>query len=92
MFVLLTMQNRYLDSHPVSIDKLNQIFLIIITLSVLLFFAIVIGRTEDGGVMMEDLEALQMEFETLLNAVVIRSTNLQREIAGMTEKVFVFLM
>ena len=86
------MQNRYLDSHPVSIDKLNQFFLIIITLFVLLFFAIVIGRIEDGGVMMEDLEALQMEFETLLNAVVIRSTNLQREIAGMTEKVFVFLM
>ena len=37
--------------------------------------------------MMEDLETLQMELETLLNAVVIRSVNLQREIAGMTEKV-----
>lgn len=38
--------------------------------------------------MMEDLETLQMELETLLNAVVIRSVNLQREIAEMTEKVW----
>lgn len=37
--------------------------------------------------MMDDLDALQMELETLLNCVVLRSLNLQREIAGMTEKV-----
>lgn len=36
---------------------------------------------------MEDLDVLQMEMESLLNSVVIRSLNLQREIAGMTEKV-----
>lgn len=48
----------------------------------------VIARSEEGGVMMEDLETLQMELETLLNAVVIRSVNLQREIAEMTEKVW----
>lgn len=35
---------------------------------------------------MDELDTLQMELETLLNAVVIRSQNLQREIAGMTEK------
>lgn len=44
-------------------------------------------RPEDGGVMMDDLDVLQMELETLLNCVVLRSLNLQREIAGMTEKV-----
>ena len=37
--------------------------------------------------MMDDLDTLQMELETLLNCVVLRSLNLQREIAGMTEKV-----
>ena len=35
---------------------------------------------------MEDLDALQNELETMLNAVVLRSINLQKEIAGMTEK------
>ena len=35
---------------------------------------------------MEDLDTLQMELESLLNAVVVRSLNLQREIAGMTDK------
>jgi hypothetical protein len=39
--------------------------------------------------MMDDLDTLQMELETLLNCVVLRSLNLQREIAGMTEKVFI---
>lgn len=48
---------------------------------------LVAGRPEDGGVMMDDLDTLQMELETLLNCVVLRSLNLQREIAGMTEKV-----
>ena len=38
---------------------------------------------------MDDLDTLQMELETLLNCVVLRSLNLQREIAGMTEKVFI---
>lgn len=51
------------------------------------FHFAVAGRSEDGGVMMDDLDALQMELETLLNCVVLRSLNLQREIAGMTEKV-----
>ena len=37
--------------------------------------------------MMDDLDTLQMELETLLNCVVLRSLNLQRETAGMTEKV-----
>ncbi|KZS11742.1 Transcriptional adapter 3 [Daphnia magna] len=49
-------------------------------------FTAIAGRSEDGGVMMDDLDALQMELETLLNCVVLRSLNLQREIAGMTEK------
>ena len=39
--------------------------------------------------MMDDLDTLQMELETLLNCVVLRSLNLQREIAGMTEKVLI---
>lgn len=38
---------------------------------------------------MEDLDTLQMELETLLNTVVIRSQSLQKEIAGMTEKVYI---
>lgn len=50
---------------------------------------IVTARSEEGGVMMDDLDSLQMELETLLNCVVLRSLNLQREIAGMTEKVFI---
>jgi hypothetical protein len=54
-----------------------------------LSLCIVTGRSEDGGVMMDDLDTLQMELETLLNCVVLRSLNLQREIAGMTEKVFI---
>lgn len=37
--------------------------------------------------MMDDLDTLQMELETLLNSVVLRSQNLQREIAEMNEKV-----
>jgi len=49
-------------------------------------FTSITGRVDDTGVLMEDLDVLQMEMETLLNSVVIRSLNLQREIAGMTEK------
>lgn len=36
---------------------------------------------------MEELDTLQMELETLLNSVVLRSLELQKEVAGMTEKV-----
>lgn len=36
---------------------------------------------------MEELDSLQMELETLLNSVVLRSLELQKEVAGMTEKV-----
>jgi hypothetical protein len=46
----------------------------------------VLSRPEENAVTMEDLDTLQMELESLLNAVVVRSLNLQREIAGMTEK------
>jgi len=75
------------DSHPVISFKIksnlrNNCF------HEITYSFIVIARPEEGGVMMEDLETLQMELETLLNAVVIRSVNLQREIAGMTEKVW----
>ncbi|XP_046438468.1 transcriptional adapter 3-B-like [Daphnia pulex] len=49
-------------------------------------FTSITARSEEGGVMMDDLDTLQMELETLLNCVVLRSLNLQREIAGMTEK------
>jgi len=52
-----------------------------------LFCFQVTGRPDDNGVLMEDLDVLQMEMESLLNSVVMRSLNLQREIAGMTEKV-----
>ena len=37
---------------------------------------------------MEELDSLQMELEMLLNSVVLRSLELQKEVAGMTEKVF----
>lgn len=46
----------------------------------------VLSRPEENAVTMEDLDTLQMELESLLNAVVVRSLNLQREIAGMTDK------
>jgi len=49
-------------------------------------FTAITGRPDDNGVLMEDLDVLQMEMESLLNSVVMRSLNLQREIAGMTEK------
>lgn len=52
-----------------------------------MLFAVVANRTDDNGVLMEELDTLQMELETLLNSVVLRSLELQKEVAGMTEKV-----
>lgn len=50
-------------------------------------FPTVVNRTDDNGVLMEELDSLQMELEMLLNSVVLRSLELQKEVAGMTEKV-----
>lgn len=43
-------------------------------------YSAILNRTEDDGVGMEDLDALQLELEALLSAVVVRSRVLQEEI------------
>lgn len=50
-------------------------------------FPTVVNRTDDNGVLIEELDSLQMELEMLLNSVVLRSLELQKEVASMTEKV-----
>ncbi|PSN44410.1 Transcriptional adapter 3-B [Blattella germanica] len=46
------------------------------------YFAI-LNRTEDDGVGMEDVDALQLELEALLSAVVVRNRVLREEIAAL---------
>lgn len=43
-------------------------------------YSAILNRTEDDGVGMEDLDALQLELEALLSAVVVRTRVLQEEI------------
>jgi len=49
-------------------------------------FMSILGRLEENPITMEDLDTLQMELELLLNSVVLRGLNLQRDGAAMAEK------
>ncbi|KAK7788723.1 hypothetical protein R5R35_011013 [Gryllus longicercus] len=47
-------------------------------------YSAVLSRSDEEGVLMDDLDALQMELEALLSAVVVRSRVLQKEINTVT--------